>query len=76
MTDIVEKLRSTWAHSHNTLVNPNGPEGADEIKRLREENKKLRETVEFYAIESNWDFWLKNQSIANIRAWQTLQELK
>lgn len=49
---------------------------ADDIERLLEENKKLRETVKYYAIESNWEYWLKNQSIASIRAWQTLEELK
>lgn len=35
MTDIVERLRGTWAWSHGRLVNPDGPEAADEIERLR-----------------------------------------
>jgi len=35
MTDITERLRGTWAWSHGRPVNPDGPEGADEIELLR-----------------------------------------
>ncbi len=35
MTDIVERLRGTWAWSHGRPVNPDGPEAADEIELLR-----------------------------------------
>ena len=34
MGDLLERLRSTWAWSHDRLVNPNGPEAADRIEAL------------------------------------------
>ena len=46
MTDLIERLRGTWAWSHGRPVNPDGPEAADEIERLRKENKLLRKATQ------------------------------
>ena len=74
MTDIVERLRSMGGS--NQRIWDVMDEAANEIERLREENKKFLETVQFYADGKNWEFWITTQAEAGYRAWQTLQELK
>ena len=50
MSDIVERLREpngkgVNALGHHPLINPDGPEAADEITRLRAEVERLREAL-------------------------------
>lgn len=44
MIDLKERLKSTWAHSHGKLINPDGPEAVERIEELEE---ALREIVNF-----------------------------
>ena len=58
MTDeakaLVERLRATWANSHNTLWNPDGPAAADLIETQAREIERLREALGQIAPHVNW----------------------
>ena len=71
MNDIVERLRFRFtdpAKVRGILVNPDGPEAADEIERLRKENGRLD--------SKNRELLYDNeQKFAEIQRLERLQEI-